>query len=259
MRLSVAGLLGLLAIPAPAPALDRFEIQVYQPDINAPGELGLELHTNFTVRGDREPAFPGEIPPHHAFRMTLEPALGVTSWLELGAYLQGLTAPGEGVRFGGAKLRAKLVAPHQETGFFIGLNVEVGRVPGAVEQAGWSNELRPFLGWTDGTWLLDLNPIVGYALTGADRFRADLEPAGKVSWNSQRGFALGLEWYAELGFADALLAPRDQSHWLFAVVDLAEAAGREKGPWELNLAVGGALTGAADQRVIVKAIVGRSF
>jgi len=238
MRLSVAGLLGLLAIPAPAPALDRFEIQVYQPDINAPGELGLELHTNFTVRGDREPAFPGEIPPHHAFRMTLEPALGVTSWLELGA---------------------KLVAPHQETGFFIGLNVEVGRVPGAVEQAGWSNELRPFLGWTDGTWLLDLNPIVGYALTGADRFRADLEPAGKVSWNSQRGFALGLEWYAELGFADALLAPRDQSHWLFAVVDLAEAAGREKGPWELNLAVGGALTGAADQRVIVKAIVGRSF
>jgi len=249
----------LLAVPALCPALDRFEIQVYEAEINDPGQLGLELHTNFTARGERQPAYPGEIPPHHAFRMTLEPALGVTSWLELGAYLQGLVAPGEGARYGGAKVRAKLVGPHHHTGFFYGLNVEVGRVPRAVEDAGWANELRPIVGWTDGTWLLSLNPIFGYALTGTDRFRVDLGPAGKVSWNTRQGFAVGAEWYAELGFVDALLPPSRQAHWLFAVVDLAEAPGAGKGPWELNLAVGGAVSSAADQQAIVKVIMGRSF
>jgi hypothetical protein len=151
------------------------------------------------------------------------------------------------------------VAPHGETGLFYGLNVEVGRVPHAVEEAGWANEFRPILGWTDGTWLLDLNPIFGYALTGPDRFRVDLGPAAKLSWNTQRGVALGLEWYAEMGFVDALLSPSMQAHWLFGVIDLADVAGKEKGPWELNLAVGGALSSSADQQILVKAIVGRSF
>jgi hypothetical protein len=78
--------------------LDRFEIQVYQAEINDPGQVGLETHLNLTARGDRQAAYPGEIPPHHAFRLTVEPAVGVTRWLELGAYLQSLTAPGQGVR-----------------------------------------------------------------------------------------------------------------------------------------------------------------
>jgi len=257
IRPVAAALLALL--PAAALAFDRFEIQVYEAEVNDPGQMGLETHLNFTARGDRQPAYPGEIPPDRAFRLTLEPAVGVTPWLELGAYLLAMTAPGEGARYAGAKLRAKLVVPHGERGFFYGLNVEVGRVPHAVEEEGWANEFRPIVGWTDGTWLVDLNPIFGYALSGPDRFRVDLGPAAKVSWNTQRGVALGLEWYAEMGFVDALLAPARQPHWLFAVVDLAEAAGREKGPWELNLAVGAGLTAAADQQLLVKAIVGRSF
>src|SRR5690349_4084141 len=99
------------AVAFPAAGLDRFEIQVYEPEINAPGRFGLELHSNFTVRGSRSPAFPGEIPPWHTARFTLEPAVGVTSWLELGAYLQLYDAPAHGFQYAGSKVRAKLVAP----------------------------------------------------------------------------------------------------------------------------------------------------
>lgn len=260
MRLRLPAALALLAAPALAAAIDRFEVQVYEAEVNDPGQPALELHLNFTAKGERQPAYPGEIPPHHAFRATLEPALGITPWLELGAYLQTLAAPGEGVRLAGGKARAKLVAPRREGDrFFYGVNVEVGRVIKAVEEEGWANEIRPIVGWTDGTWLLDLNPIFGYALTGADRFRVDLEPAAKVSWNTQKGFALGVEWYGELGFVDALLPPSRQAHYLFGVLDLVPPSGREGGPWELNLAVGGGASKAADQQLLVKMIVGRSF
>jgi len=252
--------LALLAAPALAGAIDRFEIQVYEAEVDDPGHAALELHLNYTAKGERSPAHPGEIPPHHTLRMTLEPALGVTPWLELGAYLQALAAPGQGARIAGGKARAKLVVPRREgERFFYGVNVEVGRVIRGVAEEGWANEIRPIVGWSDGTWLLDLNPIFGYALTGPDRFRVDLEPAAKVSWNSQRGFALGMEWYGELGFVDALQPLSRQAHYLFAVVDLVAPAGKEGGPWELNVAVGGGIGKAADQQLLVKMIVGRSF
>jgi hypothetical protein len=253
------GALAALLLPHAASPIDRFEIQVYEAEVNEPGDLGLEVHANYTARGTRTPAYPGEIPPHRAFRLTLEPAVGVARWLELGGYLLTVAAPGEGYRFAGAKLRAKLVAPREERGLFYGLNVEVGRVPHAVSDEGWANEFRPILGWGDGTWLLDLNPIFGFSLSGAERFRPDLEPAAKVSWNTQRGFALGVEWYAELGFVDALLPASRQAHYAFLVLDLAAPAGGAAGPWELNLAVGGGVTSAADQQLLVKVIVGRGL
>jgi hypothetical protein len=254
-----AALVAALAAP-PAAAFDRFEIQVYEPEINEPGQVGLEVHTNFTASGSRERSPTGVIPPDHTGRMTFEPALGVTPWLELGAYLQTFMAPASGVRFGGTKLRAKLVAPPplgEHT--FLGLNVEVGRVPSTVDEAGWANEFRPFLGWSDGLWLVDANPIFGYTLSGKDKFRVDLEPAAKVALNTQLGFAVGAEWYADLGFVDAILRLRDQAHYLFGVVDVVPARGRPASPWEVNLAVGAGIGHAADQHLIVKTIVGRSF
>ncbi len=254
----LASLFALGALPAAA--FDRFEIQVYEPEINAPGHFGVELHSNFTASGDRQPAYPGEIPPGRTARFTIEPAYGVTSWLEFGAYLQMLIAPAQGAHFGGVKARANMVAPKLlGEDFFLGLNVEVGRVPVEVEQAGWANELRPFLGYANGWVLVDLNPIIGYALSGKDSFRVDLEPAAKVALNTQQGFAVGVEYYAELGFIDAVLPLRDQAHYLFGVVDLVPPRGRPASEWEVNLAVGGGLTHGSDQQLILKTIVGRSF
>ena len=245
---------------APARALDRFEIQVYQADINEPGQVGLEVHTNFTGSGARDPAFPGEIPPDRTARLTLEPAIGVTSWLELGGYFQTFLAPGNAVRYGGVKLRAKLVAPPVlGDHFFLGVNFELARLAPGVEAQPWANEIRPFVGYDDGLFLVDLNPIVTWDLEGPDTLRPAFEPALKLAVNTQRGFAIGIEWYAELGFFDAITPLRDQAHYAFGVVDLVPPRGRAASPWEVNLAVGAGIGHAADQQLIVKTIVGRSF
>jgi len=259
-RTALAALLALAAAaPGPARALDRFEIQVYQADINEPGQVGFELHSNYTASGrsTRDLGSP-EIPPDRTMRLTVEPAVGVTSWLELGAYLQSFVAPGNGLRWGGAKLRAKLVAP-QIAGerFFLGANVELARLPVAVDPDRWSNELRPFLGYDDGVFLADLNPILGWSLAGKDALRVEFEPAVKLALNTQRGFAVGVEWYGELGFLNDLHV--DRAHYLFGVFDLVPPRGHAASPWEVNVAVGGGVGPAADQHVIVKTIVGRSF
>jgi hypothetical protein len=254
-----------------ATALDRFEIQVYDAEANPPGRASLELHLNFTPSGTRTAAYAGEVPPDRVGRMTLEPALGVARWLELGAYLQFMLAPGGDARFGGTKLRAKLTLPEdvrEALGLpvFLALNAEIGKVPVAVEREGWANEFRPIVGVRAGRWLASLNPILGYPLSGPDRFRVEFEPCGKVSWNTQRGFAVGAEYYASLGaVADGFLPLREQEHLLFAVVDLEEPVGRAAeadrrgSPWELDVGVGAGLTRGTPQHVLVKAIVGRAF
>src|SRR5207253_431205 len=102
----VAGAVALLAA-RPAAAVDPFEIQVYQGDINEPLQAGLELHSNFVASGHGAAA-PGELGSQHMWRETLEPSFGVLSWWELGAYLQFLVGEGE-AHFGGYKLRSKFV------------------------------------------------------------------------------------------------------------------------------------------------------
>jgi len=253
---ALAAVLACAAIPARA--VDRFELQVYDADVRDPGQLGLEAHLNFSGRSaGAEPVA----------RVTFEPSVGVTDWLELGAYLQLFGTAADGARFGGTKARAKLVVPARAgLPFLLGVNVEVARVPRAVEEERWSSEIRPIVGWQGGRWLVLANPISGYALSGPDRFRPDLEPCGKAAFDTRLGFSIGAEYYSGLGFADALLPLREQEHLLFAALDLVEpprspGAGSpvNAGPWELNVAVGTALTDAPGPRLLAKAIVGRSF
>lgn len=258
-------LAALALVPAPARPVDRFEIQVYEGEINQPGQVGLEVHLNGTVRGTRAPEYPGQLPPHRVGRITLEPSLGVLEWLELGAYLQFLAAPGGDQRFGGWKGRVKLVVPERLTGAFtLGLNVELARVPAAIEQDRWGNELRPIVAWHAGRFRAAVNPILGWALAGSDKLRADLEPCGKVAFDTRLGFSVGAEYFTSLGFADALLPAREQEHLLLAVLDYVPRSpepppGAPEQEWELNLGVGGALTDVPGPHLLVKAIVGRAF
>jgi hypothetical protein len=272
---SLLGPLALLALicvqraafgSAPVPDPDRFEIQVYEAEVNRPGQFGLELHSNYTIQGRKEAEYEGQIPPNHLARFTLEPALGVTDWFELGAYLQSLVAPDYGAKWGGAKLRAKLVVPERlHLPVFLGINLEIGHVPAAVADSGWANEFRPILGYRNGWVLVDVNPIFGYALSGPDQFKPDFQPAGKVAINTQAGFELGVEYYTSLGYwADGFSALRKQEHMLFAVMDLARPASEiqsehEEDGWELNVAVGRGLTQGTGPDWIVKSIVGKAF
>jgi hypothetical protein len=262
IRLSLAALLlTALAAPRPSRAGDVFEIQVYEGDLDTPGHFGLELHSNYTFRGVRTPEYAGQVAPDRVARMTLEPSFGVTEWLEIGAYLQGFAAPDGSFQYGGWKGRVKLVVPERlGLPVRLGLNMEIGRVPIAVERDGWANEFRPIIGWSSGRLSVTVNPIFGYALTGADRFRIELEPAVKANWNTNAGFALGAEYYAGLGFAGEMLPRSEQEHLAFVTFDLMEPVGAvEKSRWEVNLGVGAGFTEATPQHAVVKLILGREF
>jgi hypothetical protein len=241
--------------------MDKFEIQVYQGEHNDPGQPSVELHTNYTIAGHTTPAYPGETPPDQVLRFTLEPALGVTDWLELGAYLQSVVTPAAGAQFGGWKLRTKFIMPERfHLPIILGINVELGRVPKSAEEAGWANEFRPIIGIEVGRFGFTFNPIFGFALTGPEAGKPDFEPALKAKWNTNLGFALGLEHYAALGrFDEGFVAFHKQEHLTFAAFDLEPAVGQAESGWELNVAVGRSLTDATPQRWLVKAIVGRAF
>lgn len=241
--------------------MDPFEIQVYQGEHNDPGQASLELHANETLRGRQDAAYPGETPPDRVLRLTLEPALGLTEWLELGAYLQSMVSPSNGAAFAGWKLRCKLVVPERVTlPLRLGINVELAHVPSSVEQEGWGSELRPIVAVAWARWALAFNPIIAFALNGPDAGKPAFEPAGKLRWNSNLGFALGFEHYAALGrFDQGLLGVHDQAQVTFAALDLEAPDGQPEGMWELNLGVGRSWTLATPQRWIAKAILGRTF
>lgn len=250
----MAAALAVTLSPAVARAVDPFEIQVYEGDINQPLQAGLEVHSNFVASGRKAPAFAGEEVPHGAWRTTFEPSFGVLPWWELGAYLQFLTVPSRSqAHFGGFKLRSKLVRPRRAgDSLILGLNMEVGRGVRVLGSQDWDTELRPIIAWDWGRWFVALNPMLGWALSGERHAAPDFEPCAKVRADTGLGFAVGTEYYAGLGRIDRLAALRDQEHFVYLVGDLLG------GPLDVNAGVGRGLTPASDDW-IVKVILGKAF
>src|ERR1700740_2760716 len=127
-RWRVALALGLLAA-TPCALAQTDEIQVYNAEINAPGQLNLTWHNNFTPTGRALPAFPGGIVPDHALNGVPEWAYGVTDWFEAGLYLPLYSRSGNGaLTYDGFKVRTLFVVPHAaDRTFFYGVNFEFSR------------------------------------------------------------------------------------------------------------------------------------
>lgn len=240
---------------ASAWAVDAFEIQVYEGDADKLGQAGLELHSNYTASGRKQPAFPGEVVPDGLLRLTLEPSYGITSWWEAGCYFQSATTTSDpGTHWAGFKLRSKFIAPGAQTApFILGLNLEVGRGVRVFGTDAWALEVRPIISWRRGRIAISFNPIIGWSLTGADQHAApDFEPALKARADVGHQIALGIEYYASFGYLSSPAAWHDQEHYLYIAGDLLS------GPIELNFAVGRGLTDAS-QAWTIKAIVGKTF
>ena len=78
-----------LLSPALLPVLqaqDNFEIQIYPSETVAAGENMLELHSNYTIEGQRAQVN-GVLPSHHALHETIEYTHGFNLWFETGFYL----------------------------------------------------------------------------------------------------------------------------------------------------------------------------
>ena len=243
----------VLLAPSAARAVDPFEIQVYDGTVGAPGSVGVELHANTVVAGHRT-SVPPELPSHHQSHFTLEPAVAVTSWWEVGAYFQtALLADGSFV-YAGNKLRSKFAAPPREgSPLRWAVNFEVSRLPERFDADRWGGELRPIVTWSSprGAMFVAVNPILDFGLAGQGRTEApSFEPAVAIRYVRAGLGAIGLEYYANFGSIGSWLAASAQEHYLYEVIDVL------RWDWlELNAGVGEGLTAGAND-FVAKMIVG---
>jgi hypothetical protein len=236
-----------------AHALDAFEYQVYDSEINKVGEYSLETHLNSNLAGKRDPEYVGQIAQDHMTHLTFEFARGMTKYWELGAYLQS-ALDSEGVyHYAGAKLRSKFVVPHEEGApLQLGVNFEISNVPPEFEEDRWGSEVRPIIGYTFNRLTVMFNPIVDVNLTSGASAVPDFQPALKVTFDTKRGYGLGAEYYVDMGPIDDLNSASKSEQYIFAAYDLL------RGPFELNIALGAGLTESSNS-TIAKAIYGFDF
>ena len=249
---SGAALVVCLVLLAPACA-QTDEIQVYTGEINKPGEFSITVHNNYTPIGPTRPAFMGGIVPNHSLNGVPEYALGVTPWLELGAYLPLYTITGdERALIDGAKVRALLVSPNAaERTFWYGVNFELSYNARHWQEARYALEIRPILGWRFGPVDLLLNPIIDFPFHGGPG-ALTFAPADRITYNLSQTWSLAVEHYADYG-SFANLAPLSrQYHALFGVIDYTSD------PLSLEFGIGHGFS-AVSESLILKLIVTRSF
>jgi hypothetical protein len=228
------------------------EIQVYDAEIDDPGQFSLTLHDNYTPDGRKSPDYPGAIVPDHAWNGVAEWALGVEPWLELGAYfpLYSLTNDGR-MSFNGGKLRALFVEPDaREQPFIYGINFEFSFNARHWEQHFNSGEIRPILGVRFGRLDLIANPIFDTDFNGISHL--DFAPAERVAWHLDEDWAVAAEHYADFGIVSHWSPLDRQQQTLFAVVDWSHE------PDSAEFGIGHGFTAGSDA-LVLKLILTHAF
>lgn len=194
--------LGLFAltmlVSAEVMAASADEIQVYDEAINKMGELNVDIHVNYVSSGIDTPAYAGEIPAHHSFRMTPEFAYGYSNNIEGGLYIPVLRDANGNWYSELARVRLKYIGDNREQGFYWGINFELGPSTTRTSEERWNLETRPIIGYKTDDWNLTVNPIVGLTLSGNSHVPG-FSPAFKVSRKATENTWLNVEHYADFG------------------------------------------------------------
>ena len=255
LRLIVlAGLAGVLSLPARASAQDLFEIQVYPYETVEPRHTMVEFHMNYFPSGTKTTEN-GEFPTNHQFHFTVEVTHGLTKHFELAGYLVTAIVPGVGPKFAGARIRPRVSLPEEwHLPFKVSISTELGFNKHQFDANTITLEIRPILEKEIGKWYLSFNPDFSKSLRGIDSHRGfEFEPGVKVLYAVTKKIGPGIEYYAATGPVTHFETPHDQHHLIFPTLDV------NAGPkWELNFGVGRGLTGTSEQWV-VKWIVGYRF
>ncbi len=237
-----------------APAQDNYEIQVYASETVPVGKTMVELHSNYTIEGERQ-TVNGVFPSYHAFHETLDITQGLTPWFETGFYVFSSIQPGKGWEWVGDHLRPRVRVPeewHWPVG--LSLSTEVGYQRRSFSADTWSWELRPIMDKQWGRWYFAVNPVFEKSLHGSNSSAGwDFAPSAKISFDVTKLIAAGVEYYADLGEIGHFRNANEQQHQLFPTLDLNFSP-----KWEFNFGVGFGLTRSTDD-LMVKLIVGRRF
>jgi hypothetical protein len=228
------------------------EIQVYNGEINPPGQLSLTLHNNYTPIGRKQADIPGGIVPQGALNGVPEWGYGVTDWLELGLYLPlySVTRTGRPMINGG-KVRILFAEPHvADHTFFYAVNFEFSYNAHHWETAHFSMEMRPILGIRFGPVDFIVNPIIDNDFTGIGSL--DFAPAARLDYNFSDRWAIALEHYADYGQFRNFSGLKQQQQTLFAVVDYSGE------PFDVEAGIGHGFTAASDG-LVLKLMLTKSF
>lgn len=243
--LAAAGLAGMAGRAAAAPE----EIQVYEDDLDKPGQYGLDVHLNDVLQNDAPPDYPGEEPSVHRIRVTPEWSYGLTQNIELGLYLPLATYDDNRFDLGGSKVRIKYIAPHPATqSWYWGANFEIGYQDHLLDNNPWNAELKGIVGWRKGPWDVAFNTNVDFVVSGPQPGEPTVQLATKVSYKLVPNWAVGFESYDGAGDFHHLGTFPGSGHSIYAAAD------GTIGLWNLNLGIGRGYSGEPDQW-IVKAIV----
>lgn len=244
---------GLVLAHSPGAMATTDEIQVYNAEINKPGQFSIELHNNYAIQAEKNPDHYGGMVPNHALNGTPEFAYGMTDWWELGLYLPyAVTNDGE-FHQGGFKLRTLFVSPHAaERHFFYGMNFEFSWQPQLFQDNRWNMEVRPIIGVRFAPIEFIINPIVDAALSGTNR-RVSFAPAERLAYLLTDNWDIGIENYSDIGPVDAVPPFNQQDHTVFLVTDYAAKE------FSVNFGVGRGYTGGAEDKWIMKMILEHDF
>ena len=246
---TVATAIGLLGAATARAAPE--EIQVYMNEMDAPGEVGLDLHNNYVLSGSSELDYPGAQGSLHRYRLTPEFSYGLTPTIDLGAYLPLLTvADGNGLSAEGIKFRIKYIpAKSFAENTWWGFNFEVGKVSHALDINPWNAELKSIIGGRHGKWLLAANANVDFVVSGPQPGPVTLDVDAKIAYSVSPGTQLGVETYSGLGALSRLGNLRNEDQAIYVVADTSI------GKWDLDVGLGRGF-GASRDSWVFKAIVG---
>src|SRR5438034_1487550 len=183
-----------------APAQDNYEIQVYASETVPQGRTMVELHSNYTIEGERR-EINGVFPSRHALHETIEVTHGFTPWFETGFYVFSSIQPGHGWNWVGDHIRPRVRVP-ESWGFPIGvsLSTEIGYQERSFTEDTWTWELRPIIDKQWGRWYCALNPSLEKSLHGPHSSEGfEFAPSIKISFDVTKVVAVGIEYYSSLG------------------------------------------------------------
>ena len=237
-----------------AHAQGNYEIQVYGADTVPPKNLMVELHSNYTIKGQTR-TIDGVYPTNHQEHETLELTQGITDWSEVGFYVFTSEQDGHGVQWVGDHIRPRVRAPdswHLPVG--LSLSTEIGYQRAVYSPDTWTWEIRPIIDKTIGRWYMAFNPALERTWHGPDISQGlGFSPGAKIGYDFTKQINAGFEYYADYGRLGAFDSLHEQQQQILVVTDLNVSPA-----WEINIGVGLGPTAATDH-LIVKGILGRRF
>jgi hypothetical protein len=243
-----------LLLCAAAHGQGNYEIQVYGADTVAPGNLMVELHSNYTVDGQTK-VIDRVYRTDHQEHETIELTQGINAWSEIGFYIFTSEQDGHGVQWVGDHIRPRVRAPdswHLPVG--LSLSTEIGYQRAVYSPDTWTWEIRPIIDKTHGRWYFAFNPALERTWHGPDVNQGlGFSPGAKIGYDFTKQVNAGFEYYADYGRLGDFDTLHNQQQQLFVVTDLNVSP-----KWEINLGVGIGPTAATDH-LIVKGILGRRF